>query len=176
MKNPDAKELFVKALRGELGDADRTVFNELISSDAALRAEFEQEQALEQLLDRLPAAPVSSNFTALVLQQVEAEKRQKKREGEGTPFSLPFFRSAFARVAAGIVAVAAIGLATVNYYEKAQRQTLAESAQTFTALASAISSDKARPEQVFQDFDAIQRLSFPAQGDVDLELLVALQK
>jgi hypothetical protein len=43
-------------------------------------------------------------------------------------------------------------------------------------MASAIGSGKTWPEQLFQDFDAVERLPVTTEGDLDMELMVALQK
>ena len=61
----------------------------------------------------------------------------------------------------------------VDYHSN--RQEIARSIASFSQVASAM-SPKEKPALVFRDFEAIQRLAAPADSELDLELLVALQK
>lgn len=168
----EMNDLITRALQGKLTRDEKREFDQRLTVDATLREAFEQEQSLEQLLDRLPNVPVSTNFTSLVLQSVREQSGEsggaKKRWTRFLPFSLT-------RLAAGLGAVALAGFLSVHQYRKSERQEMVRSVTSFSGVASAIASEES-PDLVFQDFDAIQRYSVPAESELDLELLVALQK
>jgi hypothetical protein len=173
MKDPDTQEFVTKALRGTLTEAERRQWEQLLQNDAALRERFAEEAALERMLDDLPDVPISSNFTALVLQ---AAVRESQTEGPHSRIRLPLFRSVLARLAAGLVMFTLLAVLVGYQYRKSERADMAERVRSFTGIASAIGSEKTPPEELFQDFDAIRRLSLPAEGELDMELLFALQK
>ena len=167
----EMNDLIKRALRGELTEAEKSQLDQRLAADSVFRAEFEEEQSLNQALDRLPNIPVSTNFTNLVLKSVRSETRPAHQEEKSLwRFPLPYLR-----LAAGLAVVAVGGLFSVNEYRKSQQQEMVRSVASFTGVASAIGSDEA-PNLVFQDFDAIKRYSIPADSELDLELLVALQK
>jgi anti-sigma factor RsiW len=130
------------------------------------RADWELEQSLNGALDRLPDAPVSSNFTARLMQSVELERSRTERETRASGWRLG---SPWRWVLRGGLASAilAAGLLTVHQVQVQQRQQLVES----VAAVSKVSS-MPNPE-VLQDFEAIRALS-PAPA-ADEELLALLQ-
>ena len=129
--------------------------------------DWELEQSLTGALDRLPDAPVSSNFTARLMQSIELEERRTKRETKVVSWwdmAAPWrwvLRGGLASV------VLAAGLLAVHQVQMQQRQQLAES----VAAVSTVSS-MPNPE-ILQDFEAIRALS-PAPA-ADEELLALLQ-
>src|SRR5437870_4994810 len=81
----------------------------LVHADA--QAEWEEEAALTQLLVRVPDAPLSSNFTARVIQAVELEELRAQPKGI---FTLPRLRTWLPRLAiTGLV----VGLGAFGYQE-----------------------------------------------------------
>jgi anti-sigma factor RsiW len=174
MNNPqtnDLEDLISRALRGKLTKEEQTQFEQRLQADASLRQRFKEEQRLERLLECVPKFPVPTNFTSLVLQAVRREQRQPaKTPGRG------WFRFTYARVTTGLAVVLAAGLLVLQQYRQAERNQMARSVSAFTEVASVISSEKTPPTAVFQDFEAIQQLSLPADAELDLELLVALQR
>jgi anti-sigma factor RsiW len=172
MNNPDrndVNELITRALRGQLTDVERAELDRRLQVDHTLRETYDAEAGLEHLLDRVPNIPVSSNFTSLVLQVVRQEQRH--RAGSATPWR----RFRFARLATGLAVVAVAGVLSIQQYRKAERQEMVRSVASFTDMAAVMSPEQ-KPGLVFQDFEAIQRLTVPSESDLDLELLVALQK
>ncbi len=169
-KANDLEQLINRALQGKLSGEEKQRFEERLSQDAALRARFAEEQALERLLDRAPKLPVPTNFTSLVLQAV-----RKKAPIASTP-SAGWFRFTFARIATGLAVVVAAGFFAVQQYLQAEREQMARSVSAFTEVAAAINMKATPPTTVFQDFEAIQQLSLPHESELDLELLVFLQK
>lgn len=168
----DPGELIAKALKGELSGAEQRQFEQQLRDDPALRAAVEEEQRLNHLIGRLPNVPISTNFTSLVLRAVrQAERKPAHHEGR---FGWP--RWGFARVAAGLAAALLVGVIGVQQYRQSQQSQVAQSVSAFTEVASVIGSEGTPPPEVFQDFEAIQRLSIPHEPELDLELLFALQK
>ena len=166
----EMNDLIKRALRGELTDAEKREFDRRLVADATFRDEFELERSLNGALEGLPNIPVPTNFTTLVLQSVRNQTAPAARAKSFWRFPLPYLR-----LGAGLAVVAVGGLLSVNEYRKFQQQEMVRSVASFTGVASAISSEES-PNLVFQDFDAIKRYSVPGDSELDLELLVALQK
>jgi len=171
MKEPGANdyELITRALQGKLTDSERRELERRLESDPTLREAYELEQSVDHLLERLPNVVVSSNFTSLVVQAVHAEQRQKTRA------KIPWLPFRFARLASGLAVVTVAGVLSVQHFRRSEQQEIARSIASFSQVASAM-SPKEKPALVFRDFEAIQRLAAPADSELDLELLVALQK
>lgn len=134
------------------------------------RAEWEAEQALNRALTSLPDAPVSSNFTSLVLQ---AARREAARPG---PVSLPWWRQAFAwlhpRPATGVAGAALLLCAAWFGWHQNQVLQRNRHAQDLTALSSAAALPE--PQLLAADFETLRRLP-QAEADDD-ELLAVLQE
>ena len=167
----EMSDLIKRALRGELTEAEKRQFDQRLAADSAFRDEFELERSLDQALEGLPNIAVSTNFTNLVLQSVQSESQRPVQKAKRW-WRFPI---ASLRLAAGLAVIAVAGVFSVNEYRKSQQQEMVRSVASFTGVASAIGSEEA-PNLVFQDFDAIKRYSVPAESELDLELLVALQK
>ncbi|HEX7859453.1 MAG TPA: hypothetical protein VF773_03945 [Verrucomicrobiae bacterium] len=168
-ENNQIDELIARAVRGELKEAERRDLEHRMQLDSDLRDRFEMEQSLEQLLERLPNAPVATNFTSRVMQAVAADQRS------ATSSKRAWWRIPFVRLATGLSVVTIAGVLSLNEYRKSQRNEMVRSVASFTEIASAMSPED-RPALAFRDFDAIANLSVPAESELDLELLVALQK
>src|SRR4051794_17009638 len=117
MKDPGPNDLLWKGLRGELSDEEKQHFESLISSDARLKNDWEEELVLNELLAKVPDAPLSSNFTSLVMQAVAKEERQATHKSS----TFRWLRFGFARVLAGLALFGVIGLGLHNRYQKSQR-------------------------------------------------------
>ena len=129
---------------------------------------MDEEVALTQLLHRLPAVPVSSNFTARVVQAVERDRRKAaRRHSFGNETWLPSLRwlrrLAWAGGAVGLLLFTAYG------FQVYERREMARSMQQEVSAYAALPA----PE-VLQDFDAIRRLS-QTPLVVDEELMAALK-
>ena len=132
------------------------------------RAQWEAETGLNRLLAQLPDAPVPSNFTALVLQELDRRPAPETR-----PASLPArFRHWFRRPAPRIAwALLLLSVASMVYHHH-RTNTRIEVARGLTVLAQvATLSDPA----ALQDFESIQRLGQAAPGDDD-ELFAVLNQ
>ena len=82
----------------------------------------------------------------------------------------------FVRVAAATLALAMMGILGLQQYRNAQRSQMAQSLSAFTEVASVIGSEETPSPAMFRDFEAIEKLSLPREPELDMELLLALQK
>ena len=116
-----------------------------------------EPQELRELLSRLTDAPVSSNFTARVMQAVELEELQAART-RGWHWN---WHSLLPRAAATATVVIAAGFAFYQHEIYSQRVEIAKNVM-LVAQSHLPSMD------ALQNFDAIQRMSQPAHADEEL--------
>jgi hypothetical protein len=129
------------------------------------QADWEEEALVTQQLERLPNAPMSSNFTAQVMQKLDLELAREEREQRKRPW--PMWWRLAPRYAAAILIAVLTGLGVVRYREQ-KRVEMVESVTKVTPVASVL------PPEILKDFDAIQQLQrVPVVSDA--ELLAALQ-
>lgn len=138
------------------------------------RAEAEAETALTQFLRQLPDVPVASNFTARVLQLVDLE----------TPLLTParslqrwrrwlWSRAWLPRVAFALLVLSLVALGGWQYRWHS-RTRFAQNVADYSKVAVMQVLERIPTVEIFQDFDAIDRLAQTAPA-ADLELLAALQ-
>lgn len=147
----------------KLTPEEKTQLQQWIAAHPENQEAWQTEAALNSFLDRLPQVPVSSNFTARVLQTVELETAAANRISTKRKWSWHSFlpKAAFASVF--------VVMTILSYREAivAKRQRLARSVMTVSQVASLPA-----PE-ILEDFDAIQQLNHsPAP---DMEWLALLQ-
>jgi hypothetical protein len=129
------------------------------------QALWEQEAALNQLLERLPPAPLPSNFTHRVLEAVRAETRST-RSGAHAGW-LAVCRRWLPWKAAVAMSVLALCAVLVHHWrQEAERAELARSLEAFSEVAAVSGLD------VFRDFEAIRWLHQLPQ-DVDADFVSA---
>jgi len=130
---------------------------------AEAQQDWDQETALNQALLNLPDAPLSSNFTAQVLQAIDLDELRAQYEPSAA--WLARLRSWLPRFAvAGLV----IGLGGLGY-QRYHLHTLSEKAGSVKLVATTL------PDvQMWQDFDAITKLSQSTASD-DKILWAALE-
>ena len=153
------------------GDDERSATS--MAGGAGPNEEQEADRRLNELLRRLPEAPVSSNFTALVLRQAEQVTRARKQhprrarwESFEDVLRSPGWTS---RLATGAAVVALILLCSIQF-RAAAREEMARSVVAVSDVAAGPSWE------VLVNFEAIQRLpEVPEARAVDVELLAALR-
>jgi hypothetical protein len=79
MSDPIYDELVRLSLKRELTDDDRARIDAALAAHPGLRVRWESDLALGRVIARAPDAPVSSNFTARVLEQIDFDARAAKR-------------------------------------------------------------------------------------------------
>lgn len=167
MSAPKHDSLLEKGLRHPLTGTEWAELQAYWAKHPELPTALDEEVVLTQLLHRLPAAPVSSNFAARVLQAVASDRRQAaRRHSAGREPWLPSWRWVRGLAWAG----GAVGLLLFSTYSYRtyDRREMARS-------VAAVSGVPALPApEVLQDFDTIFRLS-QTPAVVDDELLAALK-
>ena len=171
MNDAAFNQLLDTALRRKLTAEEEAQVQACLARDPQAKAVWEEEMALSQLLNRLPDAPLASNFTAQVLRAVE---RDPRRHLDAPKFfrwlGLP--RPA-QRVAAACLAVS---IAALGYgqYQSARRERMAlalhKLAPHFDSPSQAVALT---PDELWNDFDAINRLP---QTETDEDLLAVLKE
>jgi hypothetical protein len=124
-----------------------------------MKNEPQELREMRQLLSRLPDAPVSSNFTARVMQAVELEETRHPRRWNFLAWNWHALLPRFA-VAAAVVLFA--GFAFHQYASANRRAGITKSVMLVA------SAQKLPSLEALQNFDAIQRMSQPARADEGL--------
>jgi hypothetical protein len=167
MKNEDIEELIDKAMAGRLSAEEQVRWAALVAE----RPELDENLALGEALRNLPQPPVvSSNFTTLVLQQINRHEPVAREH-----HWLAWLRwRGFARVTGG---AAIIAVAFVAMQARQNQRQIEKTARTFAGVVSAVAAKPdIQPEaivSVMKDFDAIRQL--PDTASVDYGLLAALR-
>jgi anti-sigma factor RsiW len=170
MKNFDENELIDKAVAGRLNAEEQRLWAALLAERPELEAELEIGGALRGM----PKPPqVSTNFTSVVLQQINRPAAESQPRGWFEWLRLPRLR--LARIAG--VAVIVVGIGATLVHRQVEQRRVAESVRSFTGGISAVAAKPdVRPEvimAVMEDFDAIRHLPMD-DSYVDDGLLTAL--
>ena len=161
MQDTEFQNLKEISWRRALSSQEAARLRQWLATHPESRAQWEQEAALDRLLHRLPAASVSSNFTARVVQA--AQKAAPVRVGWRV-WRLPV--PWLPRFALGVATVC-VGFLSFQGYQTAQRAHAAKELAAFSRLAAL------PPMGWLKDFDTIERLNKVQVADD--ELLAALQ-
>ncbi len=162
--DPNHDRLREASWRRPLTRSEQTELEAWLAAHPEVRPEWETEAQLTSLLNRLPDAPVSSNFTARVLQAVRREAGEDAR-----PFAARWgeWWRVFVPRLAMVVAVAGLAVFAVVRHQSNQRAAVADS------VALAVEAGALSNPQVLEDFEAIRRLG--QQPAWDEELLALMQ-
>ena len=159
--NHDPTETRMRELswRRELTGAEQAELCAWIARHPEAAAQWQEEAALNALLAQLPNAPVSNNFTARVMQDIERETTRPIRESANIrPWwqrvLLP--RLAFAAVLLGA------GLFAYQRNDAIQQERVASGWKAVSGTENVLSVD------VLQDFNAIDQLGPRVQPDTEL--------
>jgi anti-sigma factor RsiW len=162
--DPTETRLRELAWRCELTDAERAELHYWLAKHPEAQADWDAEEQLCTILNGLPEAPVSSNFTARVVQSAKREAAtMHKRPSAGWNWSL---RSLLPKVALVAIVISAV-FYTFRTYETTQRREMARSLVAVSQVES-LPSPKS-----LEDFEAIRRLG--RTPPVDNELLALMQ-
>ena len=121
------------------------------------------QNELREMLSRLPDAPVTSNFTTRVMQQIDLEESRRSRKWN---FILDW-HAFLPRATVATAAVLFAGLTLQHHELNVQRAALAKN------VALVAESQPPPDVDALKNFDAIQRMGQPAHADE--ELLALLQ-
>jgi hypothetical protein len=154
MDDADYQKLRETGWRRPLVPAEEERLRGLVAAQPALRTQWEEEAALNRLLGRMPAARVSSNFTARVVQAARGAPAMPAWSQRLAPFQW-LSRNWMPRVALGL-AMVCCGVFSFREYQAVHR---AQMARELAALP---------PMEWLKDFDTINRLNKVAVADNDL--------
>src|SRR5258705_9903447 len=150
MNDSEFNELRETSWRRKLSAAEELQAQSYFAAHPQAQAEWEEDLALTRHLQELPDTPISSNFTSLVLQAVDAENTAPERP-RGFHWTGLIHRW-LARVAlAGLVGLLAVG-GLLKYEQTHTRKLVALDVQEFVRV-----TNLPGPE-IFEHFDAIEKL------------------
>jgi anti-sigma factor RsiW len=147
--------------RRKLTAAEEAELRACLAANPEALEEWKTDAALGEVLDRLPEAPMPSNFTARVLQTVERETAERAR----APRWSWSWRVLLPR-AAVVVAVVGLSLFASQQYEVAQRARLARN------VVAVLGAQPPPNPQDLADFEAIRRLNKMPPPDEELLALL----
>ncbi|HWN94635.1 MAG TPA: hypothetical protein VNT99_06365 [Methylomirabilota bacterium] len=162
------EELVRLSFRRELTPEEESHLESYFAANPEARAQWQEDRALGRALQSLADVPVSSNFTAGVLQAVDLEEAREQRGRESKArwrILLPRF---------GWPAAAALLILLFAHNRNTVKQ---ERVVKVLAEASRVSSELKivpEPDVVLQDFEVINQLVRTSASSDD-ELLMALQ-
>jgi len=158
--NHDPTETRMRELswRRELTGAEQAELRAWLAAHPEAVAQWQEETALNSLLEQLPNAPVSNNFTARVMQDIEREAMAAERQHVQKPHW--WQRVLLPRLAFGAVLLAGLFMYRHNVTIKTERLTAPLVA--FGDTKELLSVD------VLQDFNSIAQLGPRVQPDMEL--------
>jgi hypothetical protein len=160
------------ARRRGLTAAEAGELREHLSRHPGERESWQEELALTSLLQGMPDAPLSSNFTARVLQEIELPA---PREASFSFSAWLDLRRWLPRLSAATLVVA-LSLSGWSWHRNMERADLAASLSDLSReIDGSLTAARIPPVEVLQDFDVIGKLG-PVRGLADEELLDALQQ
>ena len=166
--NDVREELMRLSLKRELTPDEKSRLEAWLAATPEARASWKEDRALGRALRALPDVPVSSNFTALVLQAVELEERHKERAAKRS-----WRQVLWPRVSWGLAA-AVLACAGVFEYRVIKGGQFAEAVKDVSRELAALPAPNA-----LEDFDAINQMRQSALRSVavtaDDDLLKAFQ-
>ncbi len=171
MNEASYRELVQASWRRSLTPAEEAELQAYLAVHPEQSSEWENEAALNDFLRQIPEAPpVSSNFTALVMQRIETQERITARPASPVHWWAGWLRRLTPKLAtAGVLLICSVvGVQQYNLHQ--QREATQTFASTFAEVTSVIPTP-----MVLQDFDAIQQMRV-ATGPTDADLLAVLEK
>jgi anti-sigma factor RsiW len=168
MNDSEYRELIEASWQRRLSDEEQSILTGWLAAHPELQAAWDSEVALNNSLARLPDAPLSSNFTAQVMQALDREKAAAVRQHSFLERVERFVRTRAPRIGWAFLLVGLL-LFGMQQHRKAARQELANG---LAALASVAALPDPR---ALQDMDAVQQLSRLSSGE-DEELFKVLNQ
>jgi hypothetical protein len=160
MQNSTLQDLTETLWRRPLAPAEEARLRRHLDSQPRARQNWEADAALTRNLNHLAAAPVSSNFTALVLQAARRAPAEVPWSQRLAP-AFWFPAGWLARLATA-AAMICLSLFTIREYQFAQRQKISRDLAGVSRLAAL------PPVDWLQNFDTIDRLNRVKVADDDL--------
>jgi anti-sigma factor RsiW len=159
MTDPLYHRLQEASWRRALSEAEQAELKAWLDAHPEAQSDWQDELTLTEGLARLPDAPLSSNFTARVLQAVELEKAATARSRAWIP-SLWSVRWGIRGAAAALVLVTATF--AVHHHRVVERRNLANSLAVVANVSSMPSP------RILEDFEAIRVMTSTPPADEQL--------
>jgi anti-sigma factor RsiW len=161
--DPADNPLREKVWRRDLTPAEQAELRAWLAKHPEARADWADEASLNRLLDRLPDAPVPSNFTARVLDAVERESRVQSRSKSRAWWTRVFI------LRAGVAAVIVTGIGLFSYQQVRQHDR-----RKFAKSLAAVAEVQPMPSpEALENFEVVRHLGQAPPPD---EELLALMK
>ncbi|MDB6017759.1 MAG: hypothetical protein JWR19_2248 [Pedosphaera sp.] len=168
MNDPVYNKLRELSWRRKLTEAEELQLQAWLSAHPESREDWEAESGLNQLLEQLPEAPpVSSNFTALVLQAVERDAAAPARARQSGWRIGRLIHGWLPRVAIASLVVG-FGLFSYHRHEVNDRNAMAQSVARLYPVVAASNL------QTLEDLNTIRHLSDPRPAP-DTKLLAMME-
>src|SRR2546426_2883957 len=153
MSEPEYDELRAASWRRRLSPAEEARVQTYLAAHPQAQADWEDELALTRQLQELPDAPLSSNFTSLVLQNIDAQTSRLSKSSSLASRWRAWVGQLAPRIAVATMAVV-LGLLVFlkHEHENDTRRQVAKDVEKFFNFAS-LPTSVAGPE-TFEDFDA----------------------
>jgi anti-sigma-K factor RskA len=163
--NQDPTETRMRELswRRKLSAAEEAELRAWLEKHPEVAAQWQEEAALNALVERLPDAPVASNFTSRVMEEIEREAKAAERQHARTPHwwqrvLLPRLAFAAAVVAAGLFA-----------YQRNASIAQQRAAKGLVVVTDTVGGTKdLLSVEILEDFDSIAVLGPRVQPDTEL--------
>ena len=149
--------------RRRLTETEAAELRDRLAAGPGARADWEAESALNAALDRLPAFPAPSNFTARVMQTVDREAARPRPVRWSWSWS---WRVLVPRLAAATAVMVVGGLMFHQHNVRSQRIALVKS------VAMATRGQPVLSREALENFYAIRRMSRPQHADDELLALM----
>ncbi|SRR5882724_8006778 len=161
--DPLLNQLRERSWRRELNTDEEAALRGWLAKHPEAQADWESEVALNEALRRLPDAPLSSNFTARVLQAVQLDQAAESRRSRRVRFVL-WRRLVWRFGLAGVIGAA--GFFAVEHFRLAHlRAQVRQSIVAVSAVSSLPNAD------ILENFEAIRLSAAPAADEKLLSLL-----
>jgi len=168
MKTNPLERLKDIARRRPLTPAEQAELKELLAATPTAWPEYREEQVLTRLLTRLPAATVSSNFSARVMREIATLESAASASVRPRWFGLRHWMGRLGWTTA-VVALSLVG------WTRYQTQQRTEYVHSLTAIGEVASVPSV---EVLRDFEVIHtfaRVPSAVEAEADVSLLAALQ-
>jgi len=163
MNDSEFQDLLEESWRRPLTEEEQMQLNAWLATRPEARAAWEEDAALNRSLQNLPDAPLSSNFTALVMQAVQRQALPTPRTHSAVRLRLWWRRLSWG-VACATVAISAVWVGLQQHHHNNELR----AREVATGLAVLANVTTLSDPAVLSDFDAIQRLSLTSDDDEEL--------
>jgi anti-sigma factor RsiW len=160
--------------RRKLSDAEAAELQACLAAHPEVQAEWMDDANLNELLEALPVAPVPSNFTSRVLQELERQEAAEGQAAKGKP-SWRFWDWRLRLLPRAGLAAIVLGSGLLVYHQH-QLAVKTEQITLGSDLATLAAAGGAMPSEVLTNYDAIRLMTaVNAKPTADADILRLLE-